>query len=430
MTASLDHVNGRPAESFTGFDPIALAKAEAIRTQADADAAAVRIKAEGEARAAEIAAQVEADKQRILSDRAALRAEADKAVHEKKMAELLAATAKAKAEADEAEAAAERKVRDDEGRASEERRSESIWKWAARSIYAIGLVIALPLQLMAFYSKDKPFMIAAPLLLEGFALVLAFAAAWAVTHRRDVMPYRIAIMVAASTAAGINLWHGIDDDRIGVAAGIVGTLASLGGPLVLMAYEHGITQKRDGIPSWRERRDTAKAAAATAREAADKAAEKKAAEDLRVQEKRDAEHAATAEQERKDNDRQQSHTKVWDVAEAMRSARGLQFVTDQIWSEAWWRVTGSKVVGIWPELEASSREAQARMKAASEDLPPQVESQMPTRFVKGFDELDGRRNNGGTPPRRVPNDTPRYSIAARSAASHSALQNTAVEEQS
>lgn len=430
MTASLDHVNGRPVDTFTGFDPVALAKAEAIRTQADADASAVRIKAEGEAKAAEIAAQVEADKQRILNERAALRAEADKAVHEKKMAELLAATAKAKAEADEAEAAAERKVRDDEGRASEERRTEATWKWSARGIYLISLIIALPLQLKAFYSDDRPFMVAAPMLLEGLALVLAFGGAWAIAHRRDVRPYRIGIMAAAAIAGAVNLWHGTVDPAIGIEAGIVGALASLGGPVVLMAYEHGIAQKRDGIPSWRERRDAAKVAAATAREAAEKAAEKKAAEDLRAQEKRDADRAATAEQERKDKDRQQSHTKVWDVAEAMRSARGLQFVTDQIWSEAWYRVTGCKVVGIWPELEASSREAQARMKAASEDVPPQVESQMPTRFVKGFDELDGRRFNGGTPPRRVPHDTPRYSVAARAAASHSALQNTAAEEQS
>ncbi|WP_327307977.1 hypothetical protein OG730_34895 [Streptomyces sp. NBC_01298] len=432
MTASLDHVNGRPVDTYTEprFDPVALAKAEAIRTQAEADANAVRIKAEGEAKAAEIAAQVEADKQRILNERAALRVEADKAVHEKKMAELLAATAKVKAEAEETEAAAERKVRDEDGRAVEERRTAAAWKWSARGIYLISLIIALPLQLMAFYSDDKPFMVAAPLLLEGLALVLALGGAWAIAHRRDVRPYRIGIMAAAHIAAAVNLWHGNTDPTIGIEAGIVGALASLGGPVVLMAYEHGIAQKRDGIPSWRERRDAAKAAATAAREAANRTAEKKAAEDLRAQEKRAAEHSAMAEQERKDTDRQKAHAKVWDVAEAMRSARGLQFVTDQIWGEAWYRVTGSKVVGIWPELEASSREAQARMKAASADAPPQVESQMPPRFVKGFDELDGRRNNGGTPPRRVPNDTPRYSIAARAAASHSALQNTAVEEQS
>ncbi|MFE2326115.1 hypothetical protein ACFXD5_19670 [Streptomyces sp. NPDC059385] len=432
MTAQLDHVNGRPADHFAEprFDPVALAKAEAIRTQADAEAAALRIKADGEAKAAEIAAQVEAEKQRILNERAALRAEAEKAAHEKKMAELLAATTKAKAEADEVAAEAERKAQARVGRDREERRTEATWKWAARGIYAVGLIIALPLQLMAFYAEDKPFMIAAPLLLEGFALAFAFAAAWAVANRRDVTPFRIGVMVAAATAAGVNLWHGIDDPRIGLGAGIIGALASFGGPLVLMAYEHGIAQKRDGIASWRERRDAAKAVEQAARQAADRAAEKAAADKAKADEKAAAEQAAESEQKRKDNDRQQAHDEVWKVAEAMRSARGLQFVSDQIWSEAWYRVTGSKVVGIWPELEASSREAQARMKAATEGASPQVESQMPTRQEKGPDALDGRRFNGGTPPRRVPNDTPRYSIAARTVASLAALQNPAAEEQS
>ncbi|MCX4801763.1 hypothetical protein OG594_08875 [Streptomyces sp. NBC_01214] len=411
MTAQLDHVNGIAA--VPRFDPVALAEAEAIRTKAEAEAKALQIKAEGEAKAAEIAAQVEADKQRILNDRAALRAEADKAAHDKKMAELLAATAKAKAEADEADAAAERKAREDEGRAGEERRTEATWKWSARGIYLISLIIALPLQLKAFYSDDKPFMVAAPLLLEGLALVLAFGGAWAIAHRRNVRPYRIGIMAAAAIAAGVNLWHGNVDPAIGIEAGIVGALASLGGPVVLMAYEHGIAQKRDGIPSWRERRDAAKAAAAAAKEAADKAAEKKAAENLRAQEKWDTEQAALAEQKRKDADRQGAHKKVWDVAEAMRSARGLQYVTDQIWGEAWYRVTGSKVVGVWPELEASSRAAQARMKAASE-MPifgpfMQVESQKGPQS----DGVDGRRSNGGTPPRRVPGDTPPNSPIAR-----------------
>jgi hypothetical protein len=197
-----------------------------------------------------------------------------------------------------------------------------------------------------------------------------------------------------------------------------------------MAYEHGIAQKRDGIPSWRERRDADKAAKQAAKEAASKAAEKKAADELRAKEKRDAELATVTEQKRKDADRQKAHKKVWETAEAMRSARGLEFVTDQIWGEAWYRVTGSKVVGIWPELEASSRAAAAEMKAASEGTLSHVESQMPTRHEKAAGDLDGRRFNGGTPPRRVPNDTPRYSIAARTVASLAALQNPASEEQS
>lgn len=432
MTAQLDHVNGRPVTPFTEtrFDPIALAKAEAIRTQADAEAKALRIKAEGEAKAAEIAAQVEADKQRILNERAALRAEAEKAVHGKKMADLAAATAKAQAEADEATAAAERKAQADEKRELTEQRSQSAWKWAARGIYGVGLVIALPLQLMAFYSDDKKFMVAAPLLLEGLALVLAVGADWAVAHRRDVTPYRLGIMIAAMIAAAVNLWHGAHDPSIGIEAGIVGALASIGGPLVLMAYEHGVTQKQDGIPSWRERRDAAKAIAAAAKEAAETAAAKAAADETRAAEKAAVEEQARAEQHRKDTDRRDSHLKVWEIAEAMRSARGLPFVTDQIWGEAWYRVTGSKVVGIWPELEAQSRAAQARMKNATE-MPilgtfEQVESQKGPRD----DGLDGRRNNGGTPPRRVPGDSQPNSPVARKQAVLEQTSRKDAEEQS
>lgn len=438
MSSTLGHVNGTSAPERTDpwplkiepeFDPVALARAEAIRTEANAKADALRVEAAGKAKAAELVGVEEAEKVRLQNERAAMKLEVDRAVQAERIAKLNASAADAEAAAersrravaDEAEAAA--------AQDQEERRSETTWKWAARGIYAVGLIIALPLQLMAFYSKDKPFMIAAPLLLEGFALVLAFAAAWAVTHRRDVMPYRIAIMVAAATAAGINLWHGIDDDRIGVGAGVVGTLASLGGPLVLMAYEHGITQKRDGIPSWRERRDEEKRVGAERAEAERKASEKSDADQARADEKKAAEHAARAEQERKDKDRQTAHPAVWKIADAMRSARGLEAVSDQIWAEAWYRETGSKVVGIWPELEAQSRTAAARMKAASEGVlegsSPQVESQMNTPAKRDPNAPDGRRSNGGLPPLRTPGDTAPYSPLACIAASESKRKSNA-----
>lgn len=430
MTAQLDHVNGRPVAAEPRFDPIALAKAEAIRTQAEAEAKALRIKAEGEAKAAEIAAREDAEKQRIINERANMKLEAERAVQKERVAKAEAAAAAAKADAEKVRRLAATEAEKELNREQDEQRTEAIWKWSARGIYAVGLVIALPLQLMAFYSDDKPFMIAAPLLLEGLALVLAFGGAWAVAHRRDVLPYRLGITAAAMIAAAVNLWHGQADPTIGIEAGIVGALASLGGPAVLMAYEHGIAQKRDGVTSYRERRDAKKRAARAAWEAAEEANKKKAADAARLREKAEAEARAAVEQKRKDEDRQKAHPKVWDTAEAMRSARGLEFVTDQLWGEAWYRVTGSKVVGIWPALEASSKAAAAEMKAASEGTSSHVESQMPTRQEKTPDVLDGRRFNGGTPPRRVPGDTPRYSVPARMVASLAALQNTSPEEQS
>jgi hypothetical protein len=268
-------------------------------------------------------------------------------------------------------------------------------------------------------------MVAAPALLEGFALALALGAAWAVANRRDVLPYRVGIMLGAVIAAAVNLYGGVTDPAIGLNAGIIGALASLGGPIVLMAYEHGIAQKADGIPSFRERRaaDKAKAKEAAAREQAK--AEKKAAEDKAKAEKTAQQQAAEAEQQRKDDDRKANHPEVWDRADSIRSARGFQAVTEAIWAEAWYRVTGSKLVGVTPEIEELSRLALERMQAATEIAPgdalSQVGSQKAPRPKRDPDAPDGRRNNGGIPPLRTPGDTAPYSPLARKQA---ALEQT------
>ncbi|MER0450167.1 hypothetical protein ABR738_37455 [Streptomyces sp. Edi4] len=335
--------------------------AEEIRARAEADA--IRIKAEADA-----------ERLRLSNARAAMKLEADRALHAKKLAEMETARRKAELEAEKLAAEEESSAAAEAERAEEARRTERMWKWGARSIYLVGLAIAAPVQFVAFWDRERPFLIAAPALLEGFALVLAFGAAWAVAHRRDVLPYRIGIMLGALIAAGINLWHGLFDPAIGLNAGLIGGIASIGGPVVLMAYEHGEAQKRDGIPSRRERNAAAKVLKETEKEAAAKQAEKKAADEARRKEKEDAARKALEEQQRKDKDRQTRHTSVWNVAESMRSARGAECVTEQIWADAWYRVTGSKTVGVTPEVEARSRAAQARMKAAVEGLLEDPES--------------------------------------------------------
>src|SRR5690606_2126932 len=134
-----------------------------------------------------------------------------------------------------------------------------------------------------------------------------------------------------------------------------------------------------------------------------------------------AEARALEEQKRKDTDRQQHHPEVWKVAEAMRSARGSQYVTEQIWADAWYRVTGSKTVGITPEIEELTQAAQFRMRAVTE-APIRgdfslVESQKVTHSKKDPDAPDGRRNTGGTPPVRRPGQTsPLHPIARKQAA--------------
>ncbi|MGW2920394.1 hypothetical protein ACWDBF_21385 [Streptomyces angustmyceticus] len=417
MTTAITKVNGQPVADEPRFDPVALAEAEAIRTRATAEADALRAEAEGKADAEKIKATEEAERQRLANERNRLKLEKDQASHDTFIAEQRrrkeaaeTATAKARKTEDEAEAK-------EAARAAEQRRSENIWKWGARGIYGVGLVIAAPIQFLAFWDKERPFLVAAPALLEGLALALAFGAAWAVAHRRDVMPYRVGIMIAALIAAGINLWHGITDASIGPNAGSIGALASLGGPIVLMAYEHGIAQKADGIPSWREKRDAErkKKAEVEAREKAK--AEKAAAETNAAAQKAKQQMQAEEEQKRKDADRREHHPDVWEVAEALRSARGSQYVTEQIWADAWYRVTGSKVVGVRPEMEAESRAAQARMKAIAE-LPvlgdlSQVGSQKAPRAKKDAETPDGRRFNGGTPPLRRAGDTLPYCDAAK-----------------
>lgn len=414
-------VNGHAVASpEPRFDPVALAEAEAIRARAAAEADAVRTKAAGEAKAAEILAAEEAEKLRLANERARLAQERKQADHDAYLAKKAAEAAKAKADEEKAAKAAAEKEAADAKHDAEQKRSESWWKWGARGIYAVGLVIAAPVQFMHFWDPKRPFLIAAPALLEGLALVLALGAAWAVAHRRDVAPYRVGIMLGAVIAAGINMYGGLSDPAIGFNAGLIGAIASLGGPIVLMAYEHGIAQKADGIPSWRERRGAAKAEAeaAAAREKARQ--EKKAAETAAATEKAAARASAEEEQARKDADRQATHKDVWEVADALRSARGSVFVTEQIWAESWFLVTGCKTVGIRAEIEAQSRAAQAAMQTVTEapvlGSLSQINSQRPAREKRDPNAPDGRRNNGGTPPVRRPGDAPPPSPLARTQA--------------
>ncbi|NYV73145.1 hypothetical protein [Streptomyces sp. UH6] len=413
----IEKANGRAEPRF---DPRALAEAEAIRKQADADAEAKRIEAEAKADAERIRAAEEAEKQRIANERARMKLEKEQADHAAYLAKKAADEAKANAEKEKAEQAEADQAAEEAAQAEEQKRTENLWKWGARAIYLVGLIIAAPVQFLAFWDPQRPFLVAAPALLEGLALVLAAGAAWAVAHRRDVLPYRIGIMLGALIAAGINLWHGLADEAIGLNAGLIGAIASLGGPIVLMTYEHGIAQQADGIPSARERR-AAKRAKKEADDAREKArAEKKAAEATAAAEKAAAEKRAQEEQSRRDTDRKQHHPEVWDVADAMRSARGSQYVTEQIWGEAWRRVTGCKDVGITPDIEARTRAAQAAMEmggsAPIKGSFSLVDSHRPARAKKDPDAPDGRRNNGGTPPRRRPGDAPPPSPIARTQA--------------
>ena len=415
-------VNGTPmASPEPRFDPRALAEAEAIRTRAAAEAEAARIEAQGKAEADKLLAAEKAEKERIANERAAMRLEKEKADHQAHLAKKAAEAARSKADEEKADKEKADQEAAEAKRDAEQQRSEQWWKWGARGIYAVGLIIAAPVQFMHFWDPKRPFLVAAPGLLEGLALVLAFGAAWAVAHRRDVAPYRVGIMLGAAIAAAINMYGGLSDERIGFNAGLIGAIASLGGPIVLMAYEHGIAQKADGIPSWRERRaaDKQAEAEAAARQAARDA--KAEAEAKATAEKQAAQQRAEEDQARKDADREAKHKDVWAVADALRSARGSRYVTDQIWGEAWLLVTGCKTVGIRPEIEEQSQAAKFRMRAVTE-APIKgefslIESQKGPREKRDPNAPDGRRNNGGTPPVRRAGQTAPYSPLAKAQAS-------------
>ncbi|MFJ9037963.1 hypothetical protein ACIRF8_15390 [Streptomyces sp. NPDC102406] len=417
-TASVEKVNGSAVASpEPRFDPVALAEAEAIRTRAAAEAEALRIKAEGEADAARALAAEQAEKDRIANQRAKIALERKKVDHDAYIAKKAAETAKSRADKEKTEKAEADQAKREAQLATDRARSEKYWKWGARGIYLVGLALAGPVQFMHFWDPRRPFLLAAPALLEGFALVLAFGAAWAVAHRRDVAPYRVGIMLGALIAAGVNLYGGMSDKEIGFNAGLIGAIASIGGPIVLMTYERGVAQKADGEPSRRDKRAAAKEAAAKAAAEEKTRIEKEAAETKAAADKKIAEERAALEQKRRDDDRKAAHPDVWRVADAIRSARGSAFVTEQIWAEAWYRVTGFKQVGVDLDIDAQTRAADARAKTA-EQMPvlgPRslVESQIKRRTQKDPDAPDGRRNNGGTPPRRVPGDTPSYSPLAR-----------------
>lgn len=398
------------------IDHVALAEADRIRKLADAEAEARRIEAEGKAEAERIRAADDAEKLRLENERKRMRLEKDQAAHELDLAEKAAKKATADAARERAAKAAEDEDEQERARTAEQERSQKWWKWGARGIYAVGLAIAAPVQFLDFWDPAHPFMVVAPALLEGFALVLAFGAAWAVAHRRDVAPYRVGIMLGALIAAGVNLRGGMTNPVVGLNAGIIGAVASLGGPIVLMAYEHGMAQKADGILSWRDRRAETKRREAEEAARAKARAERKAAEEKAAADKKAREDAAEAEQKRKDSDRQNGHDDVWKVAEALRSARGLPVVSDALWGEAWLLVTGSTKVGIRPEIEAASRTARQLMKDAVDNGYAQVESHRPPVTKRDSNAPDGRRFNGGTPPRRTPGDSQPTSPIARTQA--------------
>jgi hypothetical protein len=378
--------------------------------------------AEGLAKAALIEADAEAARIRNEAERAKQTLAQQKA----------AAKAQSEIEASLAEAAEARRRREEEARdqAAAKARAEksaATWRRWARGIAIVCVLVSLPLQVMAFYSPEAPFLVAAPFVIEGIAWALLAGAQAAIDEDRPAWLYRVLAGCGALFAATVNLMHGLS--AYGLGTGLGGAFCSLAGPLIWDLHEHGRLAKKEGRIPRRVRRAEARAAREEARRVA-------------------AVNAARAGED----------TAVWDraiyLAAALgevtpkRSRLGRRIVGEVVPSErtykrAWDEIHGAET-GTTAETIAARRAARRAVRVAQngplEDLAgdsaaeanAQVDSQMDPSGEsarkgarKGGE--DGRKRNGGTPPRRVPGDVT-YSAVARRQMSVSARSKKAAGE--
>ena len=402
-------VEPEPAET-PDSDLVAQAKAEAIRAQAWADAEAKRIAAEAEAEAIRTKAAEEARKLKLANDRQERKAREDDAASEARIAE-------SNLKRDEANRLREQAAREDaERQKTEERQATEVdqadrrWRSYALNFYRVCAVVALPVQLSAFYNPHAPWLVIAPLMLEGGAWVVLKGAAAAVASHRPHWHYRLIAWLLAFIAAGINLWHGLNAFDPATAIGTA--FASIAGPGVWDLHEHGRIRKRDGKLSWRERRAQAKAAKA---EAARRAAEEK----RRAAEKKAADQAAAEEAKQLTERRRRLFTKVWEHAEKLATDLG-EVDPNAVWERAKLDVEGAKP-GESAEVLRMRNAAAARVEAARQNKPVNTLSKS-TNAQRAAQMPPGPNRVLKTRATRRPGDTPKYAGVARKQAAITARQ--------
>lgn len=397
-------------EPHADSDLVAQAKAEAIRAQAWADAEAKRIAAEAEAEAIRTKAAEEARKLKLANDRQERKAREDEAASEARIAE-------SNLKRDEANRLREQAAREDaERQKTEERQATEVdqadrrWRSYALNFYRVCAVVALPVQLSAFYNPHAPWLVIAPLMLEGGAWVVLKGAAAAVASHRPHWHYRLIAWLLAFIAAGINLWHGLNAFDPATAIGTA--FASIAGPGVWDLHEHGRIRKRDGKLSWRERRAQAKAAKA---EAARRAAEEK----RRAAEKKAADQAAAEEAKQLTERRRRLFTKVWEHAEKLATDLG-EVDPNAVWERAKLDVEGAKP-GESAEVLRMRNAAAARVEAARQNKPVNTLSKS-TNAQRAAQMPPGPNRVLKTRATRRPGDTPKYAGVARKQAAITARQ--------
>lgn len=399
--------NSQPA-----VDPIAEAEAEAIRLKAAAEAEAQRIAAEAEAEAIRIKAAEDAERQRIANRKAAIALEQKEAEHAANMARLNRRREEEERlarEAREQEHAEQAAVDEEQAKRA---KSATQWRNAALGFAIVCAIVALPVQMSAFWSRHAPWLLAAPLVLEGLAWVVLRGAAAAVDDHRPHWHYRLIAWGAAFVAASVNLAHGLSHFDLATAVGTA--FASLAGPGVWDLHEHGRIRVRDGKPTRAERRAQQKAEKLAK-------AEEAAAEKLAQEEKEAAEKAAREAAEKLAVERASKYPKEWERALALAAALGETSVSENVWRRAWRDLhaadPGETVDVVRTRNMAETRMAKAKAEGTGQTLSKvtntQRAPQMPA-VKKPGPLVRGVRRAG---------DTPRYVNAARKQAAITARQS-------
>ncbi|MFJ2568928.1 hypothetical protein ACIOYT_00710 [Streptomyces halstedii] len=377
----------------------AYAGAEEQRARAEAEAEAVRIKAEGEAKAAQVKAVEEARKLKLANDKAQARALEEQKARDARIAE-----------SERKRAAAERGQQDDERAYQEQQQAAAAaeadvakatktWRKYAIAFYTVCAIVALPVQVAAFWDPHAPWLVIAPLMLEGAALVVTKGAAAAVAANRPHWHYRTVAWMFAFIAAAINLKHGLDAFDPATAIGTA--FASLAGPGVWDLHEHGRIRKRDGVPTRREQR--------AARNAEKKqAAEQAAAKLFEAERQAHLENTERDAARRLDEARAAQFPEVHKHALKLAADLGEKTITEAIWRRAKRDVEGADP-GESAETIRMRNAAEMRVEAARQKRPVSTVS-------KGASSQRGvqtpRSNYRPVPPVRKPKDTPRYHRAA------------------
>ncbi|MEU8623285.1 hypothetical protein [Streptomyces sp. NPDC048669] len=406
-----------PVAASPQADLVAQAEADAIRTKAYADAEERRISAEAAAEAMKIKAAEEARKLKLANDKAERRAEEEQAAREARIAE----SNRKRRDAERAEAEAEKQTAADEQTAADAAKvvgkADKKWRGWAIGFYALCAAVALPVQISAFWNRDKPWMAGAPVLLEIAALVVAFGTAAAVANKRPHWHFRLITWVLAFIAASVNLWHGSQEFDAATAIGTA--LASIFGPGVWDLHEHGRIRKRDGVQTRRERRAGEKAAK--------KQAAARAAQEQREAAREEArQKAMEAIEQRLAEQRKAEFPDEWKYALKLAVAMGETTVTDTVWARAWDDMHAAPP-GVTANSISTRNAAAVRMQRVLERDPSSTPSKT-TNAQRGahLPPAGSKPRPKPVPPRRKRGDSTPFHPAAKRLAADTARRSMTV----